>query len=139
MFFCRLIVFIIVFLISDFFFSFRNASPYDQNKPSPPPKTSTYKPVPPPKPKNYRPPANVSSASQQQQQQQQQHPISPTNSNYWNHSPPGTLNPNRPPPNGEIPQHDYYNHVAPTNGMQNGNHYRYEEDTNGGFDSGIVA
>lgn len=108
-------------------------SPFDHKKPSPPPKSAPYKPVPPPKPKNYRPPPNASSTSTNQQ------PMTP-NSNYWNHSPPGTLN--HPHRAGDAGQHGYYAHGPPpaTTGsaaIHNGhNSYRYEDDTNGGFDSG---
>ncbi len=108
-------------------------SPFEHKKPSPPPKSAPYKPVPPPKPKNYRPPPNATSTSNQQ-------PMTP-NSNYWNHSPPGTLNhPHRATDAG---QHGYYSHGAPPSAntgsaIHNGhNSYRYEDDTNGGFDSGI--
>jgi hypothetical protein len=133
-------------------------SPFDHKKQSPPPKSAPYKPVPPPKPKNYRPPANASSSTASNNQQ----PMTP-NSNYWNHSPPGTLNhPNRPAggggggggggssSGGDVPpssggannHHGYYSHGPPSSNtasaIHNGiNSYRYEDDTNGGFDSGI--
>ncbi|XP_046452173.1 tight junction protein ZO-1-like isoform X4 [Daphnia pulex] len=131
--------------------------PFDHKKQSPPPKSAPYKPVPPPKPKNYRPPANASSSTASNNQQ----PMTP-NSNYWNHSPPGTLNhPNRPAgggggggggggsSGGDVPpssggannHHGYYSHGPPSSNtasaIHNGiNSYRYEDDTNGGFDSG---
>ncbi|XP_045029433.1 tight junction protein ZO-1 isoform X3 [Daphnia magna] len=126
--------------------------PFDHKKQSPPPKSAPYKPVPPPKPKNYRPPANASSTTSNNQQ-----PMTP-NSNYWNHSPPGTLNhPSRsaagggdappPPPSSSnggggssSNHHGYYSHAPPptnaASAIPNGlNSYRYEDDTNGGFDS----
>lgn len=56
-------------------------------------------------------------------QQQQQQPIT-SNSNYWNHSPPGTLRDSS----------GYYG--QPNGATHNGHGYRYEDDTNGGFDSG---
>ena len=64
------------------------------------------------------------------------------NSNYWNHSPPGTLN--HPQRATDAGQHGYYSHAPPTantgSAIHNGhNSYRYEDDTNGGFDSGIEA
>ena len=153
------------FFLFPFFFCFLftvcvlllySLSPFDHKKQSPPPKSAPYKPVPPPKPKNYRPPANASSSTASNSQQ----PMTP-NSNYWNHSPPGTLNhPNRPAGGGGGSSsggggggdgsssvgvnnhHGYYSHGPPSSNtasaIHNGlNSYRYEDDTNGGFDSGI--
>lgn len=139
-----LVVWFVLFIIW-----FVSHSPFDHKKPSPPPKSAPYKPVPPPKPKNYRPPTNGTSNASNQQ------PMTP-NSNYWNHSPPGTLNhPNRPNHDAgqqQQQQHGggggggggYYSHGPPPSASTNSaailnghNSYRYEDDMNGGFDSGI--
>jgi len=74
---------------------------------------------------------------------QQQQPVTP-NSNYWNHSPPGTLNhPSHRSANDSGNKHagGYYSHGPPhggghTNGHSHSSSYRYEDDVNGGFDSG---
>ncbi len=163
---CLFVFFCFLFSFFLLFFIYRvcvlllySLSPFDHKKQSPPPKSAPYKPVPPPKPKNYRPPANASSSTASNSQQ----PMTP-NSNYWNHSPPGTLNhPNRPAGGGGgggsssgggggggdgsssvgvNNHHGYYSHGPPSSNtasaIHNGlNSYRYEDDTNGGFDSGI--